>query len=150
MSHPYGPPPQQPGQPHQPYGSQPQPYGAPQQPYGAPQQPYGQVPPPGYGPVVVPGARSYTAGKPPPYALPADPNAIGNYRGWVVAALVLSLGTGILALVRSREVDEYKAQGNVVLAKEASDSVRVLCLFATFQGILLWAAIIVCLVIFVF
>lgn len=135
MSYPYGPPPQQQsGPPQQPYGSPPQPSG--------PQQPYGQVPPPGYGPVVVPGARSYATGTPAPYALPADPGAIGNYRGWAIFTLVLSFGTGILALIRSREVDKYKAQGNVVLAKEASDSARVLCLFATLQGLFLLGVII--------
>jgi len=121
-------------------------------PYG-PQQPYGQPgqPQPGYGPqqfgggqpVIVPGARSYGTGAPPPYAVPVNIHEISNYKAWAIITVFLSLGTGILAIIRSNEVDDYKARGNAVLAKEASDSVKTLCLFAAIPAAIAWIAIIV-------
>ncbi|SDD91066.1 CD225/dispanin family protein [Actinokineospora iranica] len=127
MTNPYGQPQpygQQPpqGQPPygQPYGQQPQPYGQPapygQQPYGQP-APYGQ---PGYG-----------------YGQPGygDINAIPDYKGWAIATIFIGgLIFGILAIMKSNEVTQYKMQGNYQMAESASNTTKTICLIGNILG----------------
>lgn len=100
----------------QPYGQQS--YGQPpygQQPYS--QQGYGQPP---YGqPSYAPGGQY---GPQPPYYPPIKPN---NYLVWAILSTVLCcLPFGIVAIVKSTQVDSYWNQGNFDQAYRASDSAK--------------------------
>jgi hypothetical protein len=128
------------GQPQQPQPQQPQ------QPYG---QPYGQQPPPGYGPPS--GGMPVPYGQPAPYgqapygqqpmygmpggAYAGDPNAIKDYKGWAITSLFLGgIILGIFAIMKSNEVGTFKAQGNFLMAEQASRTTKTLCLVSTILG----------------
>ncbi|NKQ53879.1 CD225/dispanin family protein [Amycolatopsis sp. K13G38] len=125
MTNPYGqpygqqPPPPQPGYPAS--GPVPAPAYGQQQPYG--QQPYPQQP---YG-------AQYPQA---PYAQPGQ--EIPNYKGWAIGCIFLFWIVAIFAIMKANEVDTFKAQGNLVGAKQASDSARTLCLVATILGAVGW------------
>ncbi|TVT52322.1 CD225/dispanin family protein [Amycolatopsis rhizosphaerae] len=127
MTNPYGQPNpygQQPGVPQPGYGPPsgglPAPYsqGAyPQQPY--PQQPYAQSPYP----------QGYAQ---PGFAAPGQ--VIPNYKGWAIGSIFLCWIVAIFAIMKSNEVDNYLAQGNLPMAQQASQSAKTLCLVATIIG----------------
>ncbi|MQA10924.1 MAG: hypothetical protein GEU98_20685 [Pseudonocardiaceae bacterium] len=135
MTNPYG---QQPyGQPQPGYGGSP--YGAPvPAPYGGPPSggmpaaPYAQ-PQPGYGPP--PGQQPYGMGPgmPPGGGMPGGQD-IPDYKGWAIGCIFLAWIIAIFAIIKSNEVQTHKMQGNLVMAKQASDTTRTLCLVATILG----------------
>jgi len=137
MTDPYGQP-QQPQQPYgQPYGQQlPPGYGTPSGgmpvPYG---QPSGPMPVP-YGQPAPYGQAPY--GQQPMYGMPAyagDPAMIKDYKGWAIVSLFLGgLILGIFAIMKSNEVGTFKAQGNFVMAEQASRTTKTLCLISTILG----------------
>jgi len=125
MTNPYGQPygqqaPPQPGYPAS--GPVPAPPYAQQQPYGQP-QPYPQQP---YG-------AQYPQA---PYAQPGQD--IPSYKGWAIGCIFLFWIVAIFAIMKANEVETYKAQGNLLGAKQASDSARTLCLVATILGAVGW------------
>lgn len=88
-----------------------------QQPYGQPPQPYGQQP--------------YGA---PGMAGPMGGQDIPDYKGWAIGTIFLFWILAIFAIMKSNEVNTYKAQGNLVAAQEASRQTRTMCLIATIVG----------------
>lgn len=60
---------------------------------------------------------------------------IPNYRGWAIVSVFLFWIVGIAAVAKSNEVNIYKARGNLVMAKRASNSARTLCLIATILSV---------------
>jgi hypothetical protein len=127
LSSPYGPQQpygQQPQQPQQ-YGQQPQ-YGQPPPPYGQP-SPYGQQPGPyGHQPY---GQPQYGHG------MPGDIHAIPDHKGWAIATIFIGgLIFGILAIMKSNEVGQYKMQGNYRMAESASNTTRTICLIGNILG----------------
>jgi hypothetical protein len=136
LSSPYGPQQpygQQPQQPQQ-YGQQ-QAYGQPSPPYGSP-APYGQQPGP-YG-QQQPYAQGYQqpyGQQPYGYGMPGDINAIPDYKGWAIATIFIGgLIFGILAIMKSNEVTQYKMQGNYQMAESSSNTTRTICLIGNILG----------------
>lgn len=137
-----------------PYGQQPQPgYGPPSGPtpqqYGppsgpTPQQQYGQQPPP-YGQQYGQPQYGAPAGYGPQGAPPAE--EIKDYKGWAIGTIFLFWILAIFAIIKSNEVQNLKAQGNLVGAKQASDTTRTLCLIATIIGAVAWAIALVSIII---
>ena len=130
-------------------------------PYGQPpqQQPY-PSPQPGYGPpsggMPYPPQAPYQQGYPQapyqqapyaqqPYGMGTE--SIPSYKGWSIGCIFLFWILAIFAIIRSNEVDRYKAQGNLIAAKEASDSTRMFCLIATILGALAWVITIVMIIV---
>ncbi|OLR95408.1 CD225/dispanin family protein [Actinokineospora bangkokensis] len=141
MTNPYG----QPQQPN-PYGQQqPAPYGQqqPQQQYGQPPQPYGQQQPygaqPGYG-QPAPYGQPNPYGQQQPYGQQpygyggADINQIPDHKGWAILSIFFGGIFGIIALIKSNEVVNYKAQGNYQMAEAASNTTRTLCIIGNILG----------------
>lgn len=119
---PYG----QPGQPGQPGPYPQQPYG--QQPYG--QQPYPSAPPPGgYG---QPGYG------PPPGQAP-DNNLV-----WAILCTVLCcLPLGIVAIVKSTQVNNLWAQGQYEQAQKAADDAKKFAMWGAIVGVAVTVIIII-------
>lgn len=137
MSSPYGPQPPYGQQPQQ-YGQQP-PYGQPSPPYGSP-APYGQQPGP-YGQQPGPYGQQGPYGQPGygqqpyGYGMPGDINAIPDHKGWAIATIFIGgLLFGILAIMKSNEVGQYKMQGNYQMAESASNTTRTICLIGNILG----------------
>ncbi|HET6500835.1 MAG TPA: CD225/dispanin family protein [Amycolatopsis sp.] len=123
------------------------PYGQ-QHPYGQPAAPYG----PPSGPVPAPyGQLAPQYGQPVPYGQPAPygqagygaPGGYGgmppgqdipSYKGWAIGCIFLCWIIAIFAIIKASEVDTFKLQGNLAMAKQASDTTRTLCLVATILG----------------
>lgn len=130
MTNPYG-------QPQQPHGQQPQqPHG---QPYGQPQQ-YPQQPQPYAQPY---GQPQYGQPYGQPYAQPGyghpgyDIAAIPEHKGWAIATIFIGgLIFGIIAIMKSNEVTQYKMQGNYQAALAASNTTRTICIVGNILGIL--------------
>jgi|GEM_PF-5597722 len=129
------------GQPAQPQYPQ---QGAPA--YGYPQQPppgYGQPPqaPPGYGqPQPDPYGQQAFYGQPQPAfgGPPGGGEDIPDYKGWAIGCIFLFWVLAIFAIMKSNEVNTYKMQGNLPMARDASNTTKTMCLIATIVGGVGW------------
>lgn len=121
-------------------------------PYGQPgpseyqHHPYGQ---PGYGPPSGGMPTQYPYGGPGYGGPGGDINAIPDYKGWAIATCFLFLILGILAIMKSNEVGTYKAQGNYLMAEQASRTTKTFCLIGSIIGGISCACVLVYVVVMV-
>lgn len=139
------------GQPGQPYPQQGGPgYAQPQQAppgYGQPPQShpaYGQPPqaaPYGYGqPQLDPYGQQAFYGQPQSGfgGPPGGGQDIPDYKGWAIGCIFLFWILAIFAIIKSNEVNTYKMQGNLQMARDASNTTKTMCLVSTIVGAVGW------------
>lgn len=138
-----------------PHGEPQPPYGDPNQPWaGQGQQPYGQQPPYGSYPTPPPGYGQPAYGQPgygqPGYGtVPPGPPPENNLVWAILSTVLCCLPLGIVAIIKSSQVNSLWAQGQYDAARKSADDARKWAMWSAISMVIVWVVVIIAYVILI-